>query len=358
MACCVKRQGITVKFKELTPGSVKPERKSEGAAGFDLAVNKDYDLPPGKVVVLNTGYAVEIPQGYEGQVRIRSSWGKKGVIVTNSPGTIDWDYRGELKILVMNLTGETIRIKTGERIAQLVIAPIANVGMVEFVGELSDTQRGEGGFGSTGTGVVTSGRTTIADAEAGDTLTIERAAELVVHASYHAVQEAVKELDKELDKETGMVNGCYVPRAAHVGSVNSPVELKALQDAWVDVNIGNTESAFTHFDYTEGVTKAARELAIDSFDAVNEAFASLGVDGYHNSDSRGLISDYHIKKYNLNVTAFGTDAVTPPYPENKEYLVGISQADVDKAAIPLGELQDTLSFCANRKIRLIITNNK
>jgi dUTP pyrophosphatase len=142
--------GITIKFKQLTPNSYMPARKSEGAAGFDLAVNAESVLPAGKVTVLHTGYAVEIPPGYEGQVRMRSSWGKRGVICPNAPGTVDWDYRGEVMVLALNLSGEDITLPAGERIAQLVIAPIANVSEVKVVSELSDTVRGSGGFGSTG----------------------------------------------------------------------------------------------------------------------------------------------------------------------------------------------------------------
>ena len=103
-------------------------------------------------VKLRTGLRVAIPEGYEGQVRARSSLGSKGLILPHSIGTIDADYRGELFVLMTWIgQGESYKVKSGERIAQLVIAPIPNVQFSEVgVDELGETERGEGGFGSTG----------------------------------------------------------------------------------------------------------------------------------------------------------------------------------------------------------------
>ncbi|MCL2066357.1 MAG: dUTP diphosphatase [Treponema sp.] len=129
-----------------------PCYESDGAAGMDLRAFLDSDLniePLGRVKV-PTGLRIEIPAGYEAQVRPRSGLAiNAGLTVLNSPGTIDSDYRGDLEIILINLGGERVTIKDGDRIAQLVIAPVCRT-MVEEAQALSCTRRGSAGFGSTG----------------------------------------------------------------------------------------------------------------------------------------------------------------------------------------------------------------
>ena len=122
------------------------------AAGLDLraAVESPVVIEPGFRATVPTGFAVEIPVGYEGQVRPRSGLAaKSGVTVLNAPGTIDADYRGEIKVILVNLGRSTYTVENGARIAQLVIAPVTRVDTAE-VETLSATERGDGGFGSTG----------------------------------------------------------------------------------------------------------------------------------------------------------------------------------------------------------------
>lgn len=123
-----------------------------GAAGMDVvaSVVEDLVLAPGARSAVPTGLALAIPQGYEVQVRARSGLAlRHGISVINAPGTIDSDYRGELKILLANLGGETFVVRRGERIAQLVVAPVVQAAIRE-VATLDETERGDGGFGSTG----------------------------------------------------------------------------------------------------------------------------------------------------------------------------------------------------------------
>ena len=130
-----------------------PEKASEHASGYDLraAVDSFVVIPPGKRLTISTGMAVSIPPGLEGQVRPRSGLANRhGVTVLNSPGTIDSDYRGEIRVILINHGDADFRIERGDRIAQLVFAPVASID-VEIVKELDQTDRGEGGFGSTGT---------------------------------------------------------------------------------------------------------------------------------------------------------------------------------------------------------------
>lgn len=127
---------------------------SARAAGFDLvaALDEPLELAPGDRRLVPTGWAVAIPPGFEGQIRPRSGLAHRhGVTLTNSPGTIDADYRGEVGVLVINHGAEPFAIGPGERIAQMVIAPVIQAELVE-VAELDDTGRGDGGFGSTGRG--------------------------------------------------------------------------------------------------------------------------------------------------------------------------------------------------------------
>jgi dUTP pyrophosphatase len=131
-----------------------PRRASEGAAGLDLSAALPEDAPltlaPGARAAVPTGLSLALPPGYEGQVRPRSGLAlAHGVTVLNAPGTIDADYRGEVKVVLINLGQEAVTLTRGQRIAQLVIAPVAQARLRE-VGELSATARQDGGFGSTG----------------------------------------------------------------------------------------------------------------------------------------------------------------------------------------------------------------
>ncbi|MAG14169.1 MAG: dUTP diphosphatase [Spirochaetales bacterium] len=139
-------------FCRVQPGAALPTYESEGCAGADLHANTTRSLlvNPGEQVAVPTGLFVEIPAGYEGQVRPRSGLAAKyGITVLNSPGTIDSDYRGEVKVLLINLGKEPHQICDGDRIAQLVIAPVTRATFA-LKSILSDSRRGEGGFGSTG----------------------------------------------------------------------------------------------------------------------------------------------------------------------------------------------------------------
>jgi len=130
-----------------------PAYATTGAAGMDVVSAEDVTVPPGGRHAVATGLAVAIPPGYEIQVRPRSGLAlKHGVTVPNTPGTIDSDYRGELKVILINHGAEPFAIRRGDRVAQLVLAPVTRAGWME-VAELDETARGEGGFGSTG-GVV------------------------------------------------------------------------------------------------------------------------------------------------------------------------------------------------------------
>lgn len=129
-----------------------PIYKTPGAAGADLcaALDEDVVIKPGERKLVPTGLSLQIPQGFEGQVRPRSGIAlNNGVTVLNSPGTIDSDYRGEIKVVLINLGEEPFIICNGDRIAQLVIAPCVQADFV-VTGELDETQRALGGFGSTG----------------------------------------------------------------------------------------------------------------------------------------------------------------------------------------------------------------
>ena len=130
-----------------------PEYQTPGSSGIDLraAVQEPTIIGSGERVMIPTGLKMEIPAGYEGQVRTRSGLAAtRGLVVLNSPGTIDADYRGEVKVILMNLGSEPLTINRGERVAQLVIAPVARV-VISEVEDVDETIRGPGGFGSTGT---------------------------------------------------------------------------------------------------------------------------------------------------------------------------------------------------------------
>ncbi|MFT3786158.1 MAG: dUTP diphosphatase [Tepidisphaeraceae bacterium] len=145
---------LTLKIKKLPHGQdlPLPAKQTEHAAGLDLvaAVEADVTLKPMQITLVPCGFAMEIPAGYEAQVRPRSGLSSKfGVTLINCVGTIDADYRGEVKVPLINLGTADYVVKRGERIAQMIVTPVPSVSVVE-VDELSDTSRGEGGFGHTG----------------------------------------------------------------------------------------------------------------------------------------------------------------------------------------------------------------
>ncbi|WP_209349524.1 dUTP diphosphatase [Pontixanthobacter sp. CEM42] len=142
--------GVQVKRLPHGEGLDLPAYATSGAAGMDILSAEDVILEPGMRHAVATGLSVAIPEGYEIQVRPRSGLAFKfGVTVPNTPGTIDSDYRGELKVLMINHGADAFPIKRGERVAQLVLAPVTQAQWHE-VAELDDTERGAGGFGSTG----------------------------------------------------------------------------------------------------------------------------------------------------------------------------------------------------------------
>jgi dUTP pyrophosphatase len=128
-----------------------PKRMTDGAVGMDLPAALDHPitLAQGERKLVPCGFAIAIPRGYEGQVRPRSGLAlRHGLSIPNAPGTIDPDYRGEVAVLLINLSAEPVTIEPGQRIAQLVICPVAHC-VLEEVDELDDTTRGDGGFGHT-----------------------------------------------------------------------------------------------------------------------------------------------------------------------------------------------------------------
>ena len=145
---------LPVKIKRLPHAAdlPLPQYMTAGAAGLDLlaAVDEEVSLPAGGFMVVPTGLAIALPEGYEAQIRPRSGLAAKyGVTLLNSPGTIDQDYRGEIKVILINHGRENFPIKRGDRIAQLVVAPVVRVEWVPSA-DLEETARGEGGFGHTG----------------------------------------------------------------------------------------------------------------------------------------------------------------------------------------------------------------
>lgn len=146
---------MKLEFKRVRPeldGDLPvPDWQTAGASGLDLAagVSEPLTLDPGAIALVPTGWAIAIPQGYEGQIRPRSGLAlKKGLTLVNTPGTIDWDYRGELQLPMINLGSESVTIRRGDRVAQLIISKVERPAIV-VVDELSETVRGSGGFGST-----------------------------------------------------------------------------------------------------------------------------------------------------------------------------------------------------------------
>jgi dUTP pyrophosphatase len=139
-------------IKRLSKNIPLPKYETEGSSGMDLAANIEQaiEIKPGKSVIIPTGLALSIPKNYEIQIRPRSGLASKNqVSVLNTPGTIDADYRGELKVILINLSDKIFKIEKGLRIAQMVLCPVIKAVLKE-VDELEETKRGSGGFGSTG----------------------------------------------------------------------------------------------------------------------------------------------------------------------------------------------------------------
>jgi len=139
-------------IKRLSKNIPLPKYETEGSSGMDLAANikKTIEIKPGKFAIIPTGLALSIPNNYEIQIRPRSGLAARNQIsVLNTPGTIDADYRGELKVILINLGEKKFKIENGLRIAQMVLCPVIKA-TLEEVNELEETKRGSGGLGSTG----------------------------------------------------------------------------------------------------------------------------------------------------------------------------------------------------------------
>ena len=140
-------------IKRLSKEVSLPKYETNGSSGMDLAADIDanINIDPGKTAIIPTGLALSIPKGFEVQIRPRSGLAaKQKISVLNTPGTIDADYRGEIKVILINLGQETFKVEKGLRIAQMVVCPVVQAQLKE-VDDLSETERGKGGFGSTGT---------------------------------------------------------------------------------------------------------------------------------------------------------------------------------------------------------------
>jgi dUTP pyrophosphatase len=144
---------IKIQIKKLSNAISIPKYETLGSSGMDVAahIENNIIIGPGEKALIATGFSIAIPIGYEIQIRPRSGLAaKKSITVLNTPGTIDADYRGEIKVILINLGKEKFTIKNGERIAQMVLCPVFQANLEE-VDELPNTKRGSGGFGSTGT---------------------------------------------------------------------------------------------------------------------------------------------------------------------------------------------------------------
>tara|TARA_B100001175_G_C19502636_1_gene639012 strand:- start:1723 stop:2163 length:441 start_codon:yes stop_codon:yes gene_type:complete len=144
---------VEILIKRLSENISLPKYETNGSSGMDLAANirNIINIYPGKTEIIPTGLALSIPKGFEIQIRPRSGLAAKNKItVLNTPGTIDADYRGEIKVVLINLGQETFKVERGLRIAQMVVCPIVQAELRE-VNDLNQTERGKGGFGSTGT---------------------------------------------------------------------------------------------------------------------------------------------------------------------------------------------------------------
>lgn len=144
---------MVVKIKRIHPDAQLPAYQTSHSAGADVyaCLDEDMVLKPMEIKLVPSGFCMEIPEGYEAQIRPRSGLGAKGISIPNAPGTIDSDYRGEVKIILINLSREEFVIRHHDRIAQMVLAKVEQ-SRFEIVSDLSETRRGEGGFGSTGVG--------------------------------------------------------------------------------------------------------------------------------------------------------------------------------------------------------------
>lgn len=143
---------MKVKFKKVRANAQLPQYLTKGSVGVDLCAcipGMGKYLAPGQIMEISTGIAVELPETYELQIRSRSGLARRGVTVINSPGTIDSDYRGEIKVLLYNGSGQTFNLNPGDRIAQMVLARTLRIEWEEAE-ELSETERGEKGVGSSG----------------------------------------------------------------------------------------------------------------------------------------------------------------------------------------------------------------
>jgi dUTP pyrophosphatase len=140
---------LRIKIKKINTDLPIPAYQTEGSSGLDLHASEDCSLAPGDFEMVPTGIALEIPYGYEGEVRARSGLAAKfGIGVLNSPGTIDSDYRGEIKVILFNFGKKDFEIKKGDRMAQLIISKVERIDLVE-VKDLESSKREDGGFGST-----------------------------------------------------------------------------------------------------------------------------------------------------------------------------------------------------------------
>ncbi|MDB3858202.1 dUTP diphosphatase [Pelagibacteraceae bacterium] len=139
-------------IKRLSKEVSLPKYETSGSSGMDLSanINSDVNIEPGDSAIIPTGLAISIPKGFEVQIRPRSGLAaKQKISVLNTPGTIDADYRGEIKVILINLNDKVFTVEKGLRIAQMVVCPVVQA-KLEEVSELNDTNRGKGGFGSTG----------------------------------------------------------------------------------------------------------------------------------------------------------------------------------------------------------------
>ena len=144
---------IKILIKKLSKEVSLPKYETSGSSGMDLAanINSSINIEPGQTAIIPTGLSFSLPNGYEAKIRPRSGLAAKNKItVLNTPGTIDADYRGEIKVILINLGETKFKIEKGSRIAQMVICPVVQVQLKE-VDDLNQTDRGMGGFGSTGT---------------------------------------------------------------------------------------------------------------------------------------------------------------------------------------------------------------
>ena len=143
---------IKILIKRLSKEISLPKYETAGSSGMDLAANiaGNISIDPGKTAIIPTGLALSVPKGFEVQIRPRSGLAaKKKISVLNTPGTIDSDYRGEIKVILINQGQETFKVEKGLRIAQMVVCPVVQA-QIKEVEDLSETERGKGGFGSTG----------------------------------------------------------------------------------------------------------------------------------------------------------------------------------------------------------------